>query len=97
MLEIPFVNRRRRDFFQDIAIAANTMIRLSQETFPFWPTLAKEWLEHKTLNDRLAKLGFFDSHNFDLPRPVKNPAKHQNKKSRKVSLTAKRRARKKHF
>jgi hypothetical protein len=95
ILEIPFVNRRRRVFFQDMAIAANTMVRLSLEGFPFWPRLAKEWLEHKKLNDRLAKLGVFDSHNFDLPRLTKNPGKHTQKKSRKAFLKSKRRLKKK--
>jgi tetratricopeptide (TPR) repeat protein len=96
MLEIPFINRRRANYFRDMAVAANTMFGLSREGFPYWPKLAEEWLAHKKLNDRLAKLGFFDSRNFDLPAPVKKTGKYSHKRSRKAHLKSKRRFRKKH-
>jgi hypothetical protein len=97
MLKIPFVNRRRLTYFQDTAVAANTMSRLSREGYSFWPKLAQDWLEHRILNDRLASLGFFDRNNFDYFTPVKSPDKHQSKKSRKARSKAKRRAKKKHL
>jgi len=95
MLEIPFINRLRRDLFQDMTVTANTMCRLSLESYPFWPKLAQEWLEHQKLNSRLANLGFFDNHNFDRPIPHKKPGKHAGTKSRKARFKAKRRVRNK--
>jgi hypothetical protein len=75
------------------ANAADFSVRASSSNvfaFPFWPNLAKEWLEHRILNDRLARLGFFDSHSFDHPAPAKQSAKRLHKKSRKTLLKAKR-------
>ncbi|MGA2248826.1 MAG: hypothetical protein ABSH48_28050, partial [Verrucomicrobiota bacterium] len=96
MLENPYIYRIRGIVFTDVAVAANTMSRLAKQGFPFWPKLAQDWLEHRVLNDTLARLGVLDSRSFDSPTPAKKIGKHANNKSRRALLKAKRRLRQKH-
>ena len=91
LLEIPFVSRRRIPVFRISQETAKAMSRLTMEQYPFWPDLAADWLRHQKLNDRLAKLGFFDRHVADKHLPAQGVVNHNYEKSRKARLKSKRR------